>query len=138
MSKEALVAKIYRDLVYYPLIKNIRTAYYMHDEKDPIPDSLTAVSWMDGCLGQLHLMTREGVLAYEKLLKITLNKQSAARTAVEQAADVGAMFKLVRTMIQSMPGGEAMNSHLYVLILDQLNLLEKPIDPSSRDIVILQ
>ena len=80
---------------------------------------------MDGCLGQLHLITKEEVLDAEAKLKITANKQSPARTAVEQAADVGAMFKLIRALIKSMPGGEPSNSHIYHLLLQGLNELGK-------------
>ena len=46
MSKEARVAKLYRDLIYYPLIKHIRTAYYGMEENSQVPDNLTAISWL--------------------------------------------------------------------------------------------
>ena len=65
-----------------------------------IPDNLTAVSWMDGCHGQLKLITTEDVLNVEKNLKIVSCKHSAARTAVEQAADVGPMFKVVKKCVK--------------------------------------
>ena len=80
---------------------------------------------MGGCLGQLHWITKETVLEFEEVLKITANIQSPARTAVEQAAaDVGAMFKLIRSLIRSMPGGEVYNSHIYHLLVDALKKLE--------------
>jgi hypothetical protein len=54
MSKESRVAKIYRELVYYPFIEDIRINDYDMDPKvKKIPSNLTAVSWMDGCHGQL-------------------------------------------------------------------------------------
>jgi hypothetical protein len=137
LSKESRVAKLYRDLVYYPLIRHIRTAYYGHDEKNDVPDNLTAVGWMDGCHGQLRLTTRELVLEYEKLKKIITNKQSAARTVVEQAADIGKMFFLVKRMISLMPGGKQCNSPLYCLLNDLLDLLEDPEDKTSNQIVKL-
>ena len=67
----------------------------MNENDESIPENLTAVSWMDGCQWQLHLTTQEDVLEIERLLKITAYKQSAARTAVEQAADICAMFKII-------------------------------------------
>ena len=89
MSKEARVAKLYRELVYYPFIRDIRIKSGLDPKTKDILENLRAVSWIDGCLGQLHLMGQETVLDTEDLLKITANKQSPARTAVEQAADVG-------------------------------------------------
>ena len=46
LSKGSRVAKLYHGLVYYPLIKHIRTDG--HDEKSPVPDNLIAVGWTDG------------------------------------------------------------------------------------------
>ena len=105
-SKDAKVAKIYRDKVYYPLIEDIRRNYYMMPEPidgEEIPPAYTAVSWMDGCHGQLSLITKEQVLDHEKNLKIISCKHSAARTAMEQPADAGSMFKTMKGVIKQMP-----------------------------------
>jgi hypothetical protein len=85
---------------------------------------------MDGCHGQLRLTTIEEMLEYEKGEKIATNKQSAARTAVEQVADIGKMFFLVKKMISLMLVGKQCNSTLYCLLNDLLELLEDPIDKS--------
>ena len=75
LLKEARVAQLYRQLVYYPFIRDIRLKCGMNpDPKAVVPENLHAVSWMDGCLGQLHLITNETVLDAEALLKITTNK----------------------------------------------------------------
>ena len=97
------------------LLSAILTAYYEMSEKEdePIPDNLQAISWMDGCHVQLHLTTQEDVLEFEKYLKVTACKQSAARTAVKQAADIGAMFKIIRHMIKQMSGGTMSNSPMF-------------------------
>ena len=58
---------------------------------------------MDGCHGQLSMTTQEKVLEIEKNKKIIICKHSAARTSVEQACDVGPMFKLTKGVIKSMP-----------------------------------
>ena len=66
-SKESRVAQLYRELVYYPFIQEIReNDYGMHPDTEDIPSNLTAVSWMDGCHGQLKLTTTENVLDAEK------------------------------------------------------------------------
>ena len=120
------MTKLYHEIVYYPFIQNIRRVNYKHDlNKKDIPDNLQADSWMDSYMGQLHLMGQETVLDYESKMKITANKQSPARTAVEQAADVGAMFKIIRYMIKSIPGGEVCNSHIYHLLVEAFEELEK-------------
>ena len=75
----------------------------MSPTAEEIPDNLTAVSWMDGCHGQLKLTTTETVMKTEKKLKIVTCKHSAARTAVEQAADVGPMFKMVKSAVKKCP-----------------------------------
>ena len=136
MCKEAQVAKLYKELVYYPLIHHIRKAFYdMNDDDDyEIPENLQAISWMDGCHGQLYLTTQEDMMKLEAKLKIICNKQSAARTAVEQAADIGAMFKLLKKIIKNLPGGKACNPRMYFVLKDLLDQLEAS---SSSQVVIL-
>ena len=75
--------------------ESIRITQYGHEPGAEIADHLTVASWMDGANGQLKLITSEECMDKEKKLKITSNKQSAARTGVEQAADVGPNFKLL-------------------------------------------
>ena len=57
---------------------------------------------MDGAYAQLKLLTNEESLKKESDLKITVNKHSAARTGVEQAADCGPNFKLVKRLLKSL------------------------------------
>ena len=48
-SKEAHVAQLYRETVYYPFLAKIRTENYdMPESSDTVPDNLTVVCWMDG------------------------------------------------------------------------------------------
>ena len=138
LSKESRVAKIYREQVYYPFIRDIRTNDYdMSTSTTTIPSNLTAVSWMDGCHGQLKLTTSESVLDTEKNLKIITCKHSAARTATEQAADVGPMFKMMKSTVKKMPSVQYENSPIYLRLTKALNELETPSVPGCGRVVIL-
>ena len=69
LSKESRVAKLYRENVYYPFLQKIRTEEYdMPTDLPEVPANLTAMSWMDGCHGQLKLTTTEDVLKTEEKL----------------------------------------------------------------------
>ena len=139
-SKDAKVAKIYREKVYYPLIKDIRENYYMmpeQTEEDDIPAAYTAVSWMDGCHGQLSLITKEKVLDHEKNLKIISCKHSAARTAMEQPADAGPMFKTMKGVIKKMPTESITISPIFFRITEALTQLESPSSIDDTKVVKL-
>ena len=54
---------------------------------------MTAVSWCDGNLSQLHSVTNEhGMLTDQKVIT---NKQIAARTLAEKTADLAKVFKVI-------------------------------------------
>ena len=91
-----------KETVYHPFISNICQTQYDYNSQGPIPDTLQAVSWMDGANGQLKLITSEENILLEKELKITCRKHLAARTATEQAADAGPNFKLMKKEIKAM------------------------------------
>ena len=57
---------------------------------------------MDSAHVQLKLLTNEESLKRESELKITVNKHSATRTGVEQAADCGPNFKLMKRLLKSL------------------------------------
>ena len=78
--------------VLLPYINQLRKEYAGFDISNGtnIPDELAAVSWCDGNLSQLHSVTNEhGMLTDQKVIA---NKQNAARTEVEQAADLAKVF----------------------------------------------
>ena len=56
---------------------------------------------------------------------------------MEQAADVGAMFKIIRYMIKKMPAGTKTNSPIYSRLQDMFEELEDISDSEKMDIVIL-
>ena len=138
-SKDSKIAKIYREEVYYPFIQDIRKNYYdMPDLPDgEVPEAYTAVSWMDGCHGQLKLTTQENVLDDEKNKKIITCKHSAARTAVEQACDVGPMFKITKGVVKTMPTESKSISPISFRISSILNELASTDPLTSGRVVIL-
>ena len=125
-SKESQVAALYRKLVYYPFIKKIRSDKYNYDGTDDeeIPDYLGVVSWMDGCNSQLQIITKEENMVNEKKHKITCCKHSAARTALEQAADTGPMFKETKRITNNTEDQHQCNNSVYHHIQRSLSPLE--------------
>jgi hypothetical protein len=83
----------YQKNVLIPYINWLRKEFagYNIEDGTTIPDELTAVAWCDGDASQLNSMTNEYKLLRDQ--KIIANKQNAARTAVEQAADLMPVFK---------------------------------------------
>ena len=125
-SKESQVASLYRRLVYYPFIKKIRKDKYnyQHKEDEEVPDYLRAISWMDGCASQIKLITSEENMIFEKKLNITCCKHSASRTAVEQAADTGCMFKRMKQILSDTTNPHSSNSSVYSIIEKALASME--------------
>jgi hypothetical protein len=104
-SKEARIAKLYRENVYYPFIQSTRRDFGHHDERG-VPTYLRAISWQDGCDGQLKLVTSESSLNEDAKRNIVACKQSTARTCTEQSADVGSCFKSFRREQRGMSAAE--------------------------------
>ena len=99
----------YQDTI---LIPGINAQRLHHDNFDAskgldIPDALTAVSWCDGDLSQIDAITNSIPLFAEN--KIVANKQHAARSGVEQPADVSRVFKQIKQLINT-----TSNAHLPV------------------------
>lgn len=59
-----------------------------------IPDTATAVAWCDGDMSQIDAIKRSVDLYVEN--KIVANKQNAARSGVEQPADLARVFKSIK------------------------------------------
>ena len=57
---------------------------------------LTAVSWCDGDLAQMAVVTEEDQMDLYEQLCIIANKQPAARSGTEQAADLCKIFQLLK------------------------------------------
>ena len=53
-----MIAKLYREKIYYPFISHTRKTKYGFDgDVEDLPDYLQGVSWIDGCNSQLCLIT---------------------------------------------------------------------------------
>ena len=135
LSKESRVAKLYCLLVYHVFIDIIckHQCDYFGDNEN-IPDNLRCVSWLDGANAQLKLLTSEQMLEIENKLKISICKHSAARTAVEQAADCSPIFKLLRKLVKEMEIISPAQSVLVTRITNALDRLEKGDDNSHNKI----
>lgn len=134
-SKEARIAKLYREKVYHPFIQEIRKTQYGYSGEGPIPEHLLAVSWMDGANGQLKLITSDENIQVEKNLKITCCKHSAARTATEQSADASPNFKLMKKNVKIMDNPH----HCFNPILSRLEkILSSLENGDGGEIVILK
>jgi hypothetical protein len=64
-----------------------------HTTTYDVPDHLRAVSWQDGCNGQLKLVTSKESLNKDEKRNIVACKQSTSRTTTEKSADIGSCFK---------------------------------------------
>ena len=112
----------YQDTI---LIPGINTQRLHHDNFDAskgleIPDALTAVSWCDGDLSQIDAITNSIPLFAEN--KIVANKQHAARSGVEQPADVSRVFKQIKQLINT-----TSNAHLPIERCPMKKLLSEAI-----------
>ena len=123
-SKEARVSAIYQEKMYYPFIRHIRMNFYGWDGVGPVPGHLKATSWMDGANSQIKDLTEEERLRLEKDLKIDSCKHSAARTAVEQAADTSPVFKTMKKIVREMNSPNSASNRVYHFIDNALTLLE--------------
>ena len=85
--------RVYRDDVFLPFVSRQRTLCDGWNEGCDIDDSLRVVSWCDGDIQQIATIVEDETLQKFKSLKIVANKQSAARSATEQAADLAKVFK---------------------------------------------
>jgi len=85
--------RVYRDRVFIPFVETLRADVDGWQKGDPVEDDLRVVSWADGDLAQAATTVEEDNLEVYKDLKILANKQSAARSATEQAVDLSLVFK---------------------------------------------
>ena len=124
-SKESRIAAMYRQVVYHPFVNHIRkTKYGWNGDVTDIPDYLRVISWMDGANGQLRRITSDENMRLESELKIVCCKHSAARTAVEQAADVGPMFKLMKQLLKVIDIPHLSNNSILAHLENELTRLE--------------
>ena len=133
ISKESKIAQLYRQKVFYPFIEHVRkTKYNYEGNGTDIPEHLRCVSWMDGCNSQLRLITSEENMMCERERKITCCKHSAARTAVEQAADTGAMFKILKKIVRSTDLPTAANSSVFCHLEEMFQRLDSATGNDER------
>ena len=84
--------------MFLPFVYDSRSKYdsFTHDGITQIPDALTALSWCDGGTSQIANIV-EDIDVYIAN-KIIANKQSAARSGTEQAADLCKVFPCLKKL----------------------------------------
>jgi hypothetical protein len=92
----------YRDNVLLPIIQKSRAEFDGSQENEAMKDEDQVVSWCDGDLAQVATIASEESLATCSKNKICANKQNAARSAVEQPADLTKCFKLFHCLQKAM------------------------------------
>jgi len=95
-SPEKDVFRCYRKNVLLPWITEIRRTVHNLSEGAPVPDELSAVSWLDGGMPQLAVVVREEMQDADKLLKICTCKHAAAATGTQQPCDLCAAFRTMK------------------------------------------
>ena len=93
--------EFYQSNVLLPFINSLRKEYSNSDISDgiSIPDELTAAAWCDGDLPQMNAVVNNHNLFTE--MKVIANKQNAARTGVEQPADLAKVFVIFKQQNRS-------------------------------------
>ena len=88
--------KYYQEKILIPGINLQRKKYCDFDfaAGTSIPDKATAVAWSDGDLSQVYAVTQSAELFTEN--KIIANKHNAARSGVEQPADLTPVFRIIK------------------------------------------
>jgi hypothetical protein len=87
----------YQKHVLMPWIDELRKECgYDAESGLAVPDELTAVSWKDGDISQINAIAKDHQIYTDN--KVIANKQNAARTGVEQPADLCKVFKEVKRL----------------------------------------
>ena len=73
----------------------------------------------------MKILTSEENMKIESTKKITCCKHSAARTAVEQAADTGSMFKQLKKIVRETANPTAATSYVFSNLHESIKSLEK-------------
>jgi hypothetical protein len=84
--------------VFLPFVRQSRTWFDKWVPNTPIPDELSSVSWCDGDLAQIATIVEEDTMSIYSTEKICVNKQNAARSGTEQAADLTTTFKMLHKL----------------------------------------
>ncbi|CAB9496116.1 hypothetical protein SEMRO_1_G000930.1 [Seminavis robusta] len=89
---EKVKVEAFLDRCLFPFVSRLRQKRGWQPGT-PVPDSMTFVTWLDGEMAQLATTVDPGMIGKLNHSKIIVNKQSAARSAVEQPCDASPIFK---------------------------------------------
>ena len=133
--------KHYQEHILIPGINHQRKKYCDYDinEGEEIPDELTAVAWCDGDLSQIYATVNDVDQFTEN--KIIPNKQNAARSGVEQPADLCRVFKGIKSEISTqsvkdLPADRCPMKKLVMSIFDRQELKSLTLKPNKKNVLI--
>ena len=107
----------YRQSVFRPYVESKRGL----PEGVPIPDDEQAASWSDGATPQLKAILDCTSMMEDSLIKLTDNKHSASRSAVEQYLDLMPIFKLVHKFAKTMTARGRTKSGFKKQVMDTMH-----------------
>jgi hypothetical protein len=113
--------------------------YFNINEGEEIPDEFSAVAWCDGDLSQIYAIVNDVNQFTEN--KIIPNKQNAARSGVEQPADLCRVFKGIKSEISSqsvkhIPADRCPMKKLVMIIFDRQELKSLTSKPNKKNALI--
>ena len=106
-------------------MSNCRKEFFDWKEGTVIPDYLKAVSWCDGDLPQIQLLTDPDMLTKYHKHNIFMNKQHAATSGTTQHCDLTTIFRLMNRKVREYTVSDTSeeNHPLKRLIKDKLFML---------------
>jgi hypothetical protein len=133
--------KHYQEHILIPGINQQRKKYCDFDinKGEEIPDELAAVTWCDGDLSQIDAI-RKYIDQFSEN-KIIPNKQNAARSGVEQPADLCFVFKGIKREISShsvkdLPADRCPMKKVVMGMFDRSELKSLTLKPNKKNALI--
>ena len=92
-SADEARAEYYRNNMQLPFITGVREVIFPELKSGaPLESHMTAVSWCDGNFSQINTITKLKNIEFNEKNYIIDNKQSAARIAIEESADLAGQY----------------------------------------------
>ena len=119
-SVDKRIFLLYNEKVYYPFIAKIREKDYRLGEGQAVPEELKTVAWCDGGMPQLQAIISESLEEQDKTSNIERDKHAASASAVQQPADIQALFRSLKQLQKITSASDTYNADLADFIADVL------------------